>query len=1192
MLRNYVGLVISSFPTTSAQRSGKPTASVSCHHEGYLSYKTWLGRMSAEKKQITRNRASLSCQTCRRRKVKCDKIHPICSSCHRAGEDCIYGDAPKSDATTAVHRIAEENGESRKRRAVAVEGNDETQGHKSSLAIAVIEQKLSQLNNLLHDFSRLTPVSNGNSPTSHQLSENPRHTAGDAVLRLSQLGIGDDAFNNRHNGLPSSASEQDHSWSQVIGKLDQLNDLLKSNIRPPITKHVQQVKSSVENGPDFRDQAQTKFRHDVPHIEGIMRAPPASSLDFGYPDMLAPSPDESNVLFRSWLWSIHAMFPIVSPQLVLRKYQTFYEWYRNDMDNGRPNPDPSFMPFLSLIWYTGYGNLSKRAHDRWFPWVTTMYRSKMREKLVRDLAVMKTETTPSIWILATSVVCQYLALEGQDIPTNSMRNMLNLRAAQGLSIHSERSLKSLSEAEAEMRRRLMWETLSLDASLSAVSGMPVVLDECYTDTKTISELKTSCLGTKEAADYEEHVQDPDMQPDRPDDPTSCYSSSLVSVYHLVAKARHELTSATKKVLKANMRARPMTMDELKEVRKALAKTSKEVNKIITRIPIRGVPEMDFAPQTHGSVVDLDHLNSMAETVTDQEINWFLRETHDHCDIGGLSKHHKAATTAFHKWARITLSMMIDRLDCISYAPFLKNSKSRLWAVARGCALRACQSFMRKFVSLAEDPELRRYRWAWSTIAHPIHATIIMLVDLHDRPHSDEAPRSRAMIDKMFALADSGHDDPEVSRWPGTAVPLREGGEEAWIMLRKLRQKAWLKAGLDPDVLWTEDDQMSVGVGKPLNENDLFVRSLREDIIHGHRQMKQRAEGGTKPTTYDNFVRCAGTQEIVKQVLHPSQIGPGEQVSGPITRGVVDVDMWEPTKVLLLRARRDQELMPFPLQARQAPSDKIAQPLEDPLQTYRQELRQNNEVGILHIGELIKKIRQTQASKSPLQLQPDTVLPTERPTWPDSPAENAHAFGNNCNFREQNGVMNVALQELQDKHLAPTASNESESIEPSDLSNDGSENPERATAQPTRSFISYFYNDPSTASRPNVLRQQSLETRESLATAASIPPTLHNHGYTRNRPQVSIFSAYAQAERPASNMQASYSSPPDPIHKMDNINHDMAGPSINNSDVADEEFDWERWDEMFGQFAGFEEMLMDISHEGLETAHNDIAEAYL
>lgn len=41
-------------------------------------------------KQITRTRVSYSCHTCRRRKVKCDKVHPICGNCVKNGSECHY----------------------------------------------------------------------------------------------------------------------------------------------------------------------------------------------------------------------------------------------------------------------------------------------------------------------------------------------------------------------------------------------------------------------------------------------------------------------------------------------------------------------------------------------------------------------------------------------------------------------------------------------------------------------------------------------------------------------------------------------------------------------------------------------------------------------------------------------------------------------------------------------------------------------------------------------------------------------------------------------------------------------------------------------------------------------------------------------------------------------------------------------
>ncbi|KAF5016397.1 hypothetical protein F66182_11932, partial [Fusarium sp. NRRL 66182] len=89
--------------------------------------------------------------------------------------------------------------------------------------------------------------------------------------------------------------------------------------------------------------------------------------------------------------------------------------------------------------------------------------------------------------------------------------------------------------------------------------------------------------------------------------------------------------------------------------------------------------------------------------------------------------------------------------------------------------------------------------------------MIMLIDLYERPSSPEALRSRAFIDKIFSI--SGPDGGVVGGEDGvtTARPLKDGGREAWDMMRRLREKAWQKAGLDPQQLWTEQAQIQAGV---------------------------------------------------------------------------------------------------------------------------------------------------------------------------------------------------------------------------------------------------------------------------------------------------------------------------------------------------------------------------------------------
>lgn len=95
----------------------------------------------------------------------------------------------------------------------------------------------------------------------------------------------------------------------------------------------------------------------------------------------------------------------------------------------------------------------------------------------------------------------------------------------------------------------------------------------------------------------------------------------------------------------------------------------------------------------------------------------------------------------------------------------------------------------------------------------------MLIDLYERPYSPEAPKSRAFIDKIFSL--SGPDGGVVGGEDGVSTqrPLKDGGREAWDMIRRLRHKAWQRAGLDPHKLWTEKAQMQAGLA-PLDEYGL------------------------------------------------------------------------------------------------------------------------------------------------------------------------------------------------------------------------------------------------------------------------------------------------------------------------------------------------------------------------------------
>ena len=189
---------------------------------------------------------------------------------------------------------------------------------------------------------------------------------------------------------------------------------------------------------------------------------------------------------------------------------------------------------------------------------------------------------------------------------------------------------------------------------------------------------------------------------------------------------------------------------------------------------------------------------------------------------------------------------------------------------------------------------------------PMHAAIIVLVDVYERPFSVEAPRNRSWIDKVFALADPDAGIVGGLNGPSTQRPLRDGGAEAWDQLRGLRSSAWRKAGLDPEVLWTEEDQMLVGIAKPLTEEQRIAQTLREDLLYDSSPKRPKDASQTTETLRGiRYLLDLGHEEAKNleraQILDYALSDQAEHVFATIKPS--------PSRTVKLEG---QQQMPFPL----------------------------------------------------------------------------------------------------------------------------------------------------------------------------------------------------------------------------------------------------------------------------------------
>jgi hypothetical protein len=900
----------------------------------------------SEKRQITRNRTSYSCQTCRKRKVKCDKGSPVCGGCLKTGDACVYGKLDQSPQPTG--RVANSK---RRNSGVSNDTGTPTQPRigaaPGNVIIHGLEQQLARLADVVETMRRESARGAGfNAPPSPESLEYQTSSDDGSRSRQASLAAGavSDALVQKAGELSQSLSNLDitsstvsyiskgkeNFWSHLAAELQQLQYLIRGPPTLPAEKSLTEAMGL--------EQHECNAPREKPDPDAVIdecldmhtfQLPPADSDSIDClpchvktgdksalllprrikslqdhtdeVDLLTSVPTEaqSNVLFRAWMSGVYAALPVVPMRITFLRYQRFWKWKReleDDADNNHESADMYIMPLLFAIWYTGALSLSVKAFQRLFPDTSrAALCAGYHDECVRMLTLVSFPAHTNPYLLASLVMLQSVPCAEEEPQQSSAYVNLMVRLAQSMGIHREPTLKEANPFDAETRRRVWWQVVQLDTYLAVSSGFPTLSNDATADARPVSQVKEMFIASREE---EALLKNEKIEPI--DDPFG-QSLSIGSVAALVMRTYSSIAMATRKIVAMHMRTKPVDIRDLKEMNEIIAATEAEVRAVMNNIPAKGVPELGFIPADTSSrfPAQLDCDTSLEGEPTDAEVTFYTGILTEDMPPN-LARFHRQRTAAFHKWARIYLSMMCDKMHCIAYAPFLKNLKSKLWGGGRQCALHHCSAYFRKFLSLANDPSLEPFRWNWPGTAQPMHAAIILLVDLYERPRSVEAPRSRSLIDEVFSLSAPVNGIVGCSLGNTSQRPFREGGGDAWEMLRNLRATAWRKAGLDPDVLWTEEQQVLVGLAQPLTMEQKIARSMRED------------------TLYDNSTPETGDSSMINKTLQGmfSEISTGNHAfqnpsDSQAPQGTYQASPQHPIRL------PGQQLMPFPLIKRKA-----------------------------------------------------------------------------------------------------------------------------------------------------------------------------------------------------------------------------------------------------------------------------------
>ncbi|KAG9236062.1 fungal-specific transcription factor domain-containing protein [Amylocarpus encephaloides] len=380
------------------------------------------GHLNGNTTPVTRrNRQSVSCLTCRSRKLKCDRQHP-CSTCTRRGESdaaaCTYSNTT-SRSTNRYHTGAPRSSE-------------------AHLRLQRLEEMVTNLIQNSKDNSSLgsipSPGRASTGPSSGPLNET-QELIEEPEKRLGRLDV---------HGSESMFIGPTH-WTALLDNIRDIQDALDTDV----------------------GQSDEPFPNPLPTQPDIFIG---TSQAHSLPDFCKSMPPRPSIdqLVSKYFNAKHNQAPIIHKQKFLREYDSFWS-------------DPSSVPFLWVSILFSVMFIGSSVNVEGPPPEARDFLVSAGHALVAGK--YQNGNIYSIEALIFYASCKYIQKE--DMESNTwVLNGITARLALRMGYHRDPStLANITPFEGEMRRRTYFHVEAMDLLMSFKAGLPPVIHENECDTE-------------------------------------------------------------------------------------------------------------------------------------------------------------------------------------------------------------------------------------------------------------------------------------------------------------------------------------------------------------------------------------------------------------------------------------------------------------------------------------------------------------------------------------------------------------------------------------------------------------------------------------------------------------------------------------------------------------------------------------
>ncbi|RAL02811.1 uncharacterized protein BO80DRAFT_351008 [Aspergillus ibericus CBS 121593] len=382
-----------------------------------------------EGQSSTRNiRRAKACNTCRRKKVKCDGKRPACSPCHAFGLPCAYQD------------VAE-----RRNRGIRA-------------YIEELEQRIERMQSQLESLSGSANETRQNAETPRE-STSPSTEDREPAYQAPRTHVSENDQIASEPGLSLSTDGRENDQSYVINAQDGRMRYFGAS------SAFSALSNTAVNGPD--NQTQMGARRRVPQRSTAW--PLTSWVPHILQDSLErrnfqplPSKKAAQQLAREYFSTFSQAIPLFDETTFMRSIDRQYSW--------NPDDSASWWIALNIVLAISYRERAHASSDGSDNWRKSLGHVKNALNAVTDVFLRNTDLLAVQGLLG-------LALYFQGTPNPQALFMFAataMRLAQSIGLH--RNPAHGTSPEDEQRRRTFWIAFLLDSDISIRVGRPPVQD--------------------------------------------------------------------------------------------------------------------------------------------------------------------------------------------------------------------------------------------------------------------------------------------------------------------------------------------------------------------------------------------------------------------------------------------------------------------------------------------------------------------------------------------------------------------------------------------------------------------------------------------------------------------------------------------------------------------------------------------